>query len=265
MLRDLNLNTVCCSAKCPNEFECFSRSVATFLVMGPVCTRNCAFCNITPGAPAPLDEKEPERVAEASARLGLSHVVVTSVTRDDLEDGGAAHFAAVIRAVRARLPRATVEVLTPDFQGDGRALGLVLAEEPEVFNHNVETAPSLYPRIRPRADYGQSLAVLRAAAERGGKTLVKSGLMAGLGETPEELREVIGDLREAGCHIVTVGQYMRPSKEHPAVERWVHPDEFETLGAFGRSLGIPHVYSAPLVRSSYNASLFLDREKHPDE
>ncbi len=258
LLADLNLNTVCQNARCPNTWECFSKSVATFLILGRECTRNCAFCNITPGKPQPVDPGEPERLAEASVRLGLKHIVITSVTRDDLPDGGAAHFAASIRAVRARLPQCTVEVLIPDFRGDEAALLTVLDARPEVLNHNVETAPRLYRAIRPQADYAQSLELLRRVAaysrETGSGIPAKSGLMAGLGETDEELRQTVRDLAEAGCAMITVGQYMRPSRQHPPVQRYLHPDEFEALAEYGRSLGVPKMFCAPLVRSSYQAA-----------
>ena len=255
LLRDLGLNTVCQSAKCPNCFECFSNNVATFLVLGPECTRNCAFCNIAPGRPEPPDATEPARVAEAARRLGLRHVVVTSVTRDDLPDGGAAHFADAVRAIRAAVPGCTTEVLIPDFQGDVDALGTVLDARPDILNHNVETAPRLYAAIRPQADYAQSLELLARVAKRG-EMPAKSGLMVGLGETDEEVRAVIDDLADAGCAIVTVGQYMRPSREHPAVERWVRPEVFEEYAEYGRSLGIRAMHCAPLVRSSYHAADF---------
>lgn len=258
LLDDLALNTVCQSARCPNTWECFSHSVATFLILGRECTRNCAFCNINPGAPQPVDEDEPRRVAEGAARLGLKHVVVTSVTRDDLPDGGAAHFAATIRQIRSRLPHCTVEVLIPDFRGDAQALKTVLAARPDVLNHNVETAPRLYAAIRPQADYAQSLELLRrVAAYRGDDAQgipAKSGLMVGLGETDEELRQTIRDLANAGCTMITVGQYMRPSRRHPPVVRYMPPEEFDALAEFGRSLGVPKMFCAPLVRSSYHAA-----------
>ena len=254
LLEGLGLNTVCQSARCPNTWECFSNSVATFLVMGRECTRNCAFCNINPGAPEPLDADEPRRVAEGAARLGLKHVVVTSVTRDDLPDGGAAHFAATIRKVRDRLPGCTVEVLIPDFRGDAAALETVLAARPDVLNHNVETAPRLYPAIRPQADYAQSLELLRRVAADTRGIPAKSGLMVGLGETDEELKQTIRDLAGVGCAMITVGQYMRPSRLHPPVARYMVPEEFEALAEFGRSLGVAKMFCAPLVRSSYHAA-----------
>lgn len=253
LVEGLGLNTVCRGAKCPNMFECYSQGTATFLILGHVCTRDCAFCNIAPGQPEPLDMDEPRRVGEAAKTLGLRHVVLTSVTRDDLPDGGAGHFASVITAVREALRDAapTIEVLIPDFKGSLPALRNVLAAAPEIINHNVETPPAHYARIRPQADYAQSLELLRRVREAG--RVSKSGLMVGLGETDEEVRGVLGDLAGAGCRIATVGQYMRPSRNHPPVRRYVHPDMFEQYALWGREAGIEYVFSAPLVRSSYNA------------
>lgn len=246
------LRTVCRGARCPNIFECFSRGTATFLILGGVCTRGCAFCNIVPGAPDPVDPGEPERLARAVAELGLSHVVVTSVTRDDLADGGAGHFAATIRAVRQAAPDATVEVLIPDLGGDVDALETVLAARPDVLNHNVETVPRLYPVARAGADYGRSVNLLARAAARGG-AVVKSGLMVGLGETTDELGLVFADLARAGCAVVTVGQYLRPSRRNLPVVRYAPPEEFDALAALGREQGIAAMVAAPLVRSSYRA------------
>ncbi len=251
LVGSLGLHTVCQSAKCPNMAECFSRSVATFMVLGDHCTRNCAFCNIASGGPEPVDPDEPRRVAQGAALLGLKYVVVTSVTRDDLPDGGAGHFAAVIRALRESLPEAGVEVLIPDFQGDEAALGLVLEAGPDVVNHNVETVPALYPRIRPQARYPRSLELLARVARAG--LPAKSGLMVGLGEDVEGVHGVLADLAGVGVSIATVGQYMRPSREHPLVVRYWEPAEFDALAEHGRSLGIAHMHSAPLVRSSYRA------------
>jgi lipoic acid synthetase len=257
LLADLRLSTVCQGAKCPNMHECFSRHTATFLILGSSCTRNCAFCNIAPGNPGEPDRDEPERVAKAAAALGLRYVVVTSVTRDDLPDGGAEHFAATIRAIRSALPASDIEVLIPDFQGSPEALRTVMREQPRVINHNVETHPDLYPRIRPQADYERSLRLLRTVAGNG--IVAKSGFMAGLGESDEQVRELLRDLRDAGCSVVTIGQYMRPSKAHIPVERYVEPKSFEAYAAWGREMGIAHVFSAPLVRSSYQAEEALNR------
>jgi lipoic acid synthetase len=253
LVAGLGLHTVCRNAKCPNMFECYSQGTATFLILGSVCTRNCAFCNITPGVAEPVDQDEPRRVAEAARTLGLRHVVITSVTRDDLPDGGAGHFAAVIRCVRKVCQELapSIEVLIPDFRGSLPALQTVLAAAPDIVNHNVETPPAHYSRIRPQADYAQSLELLRRVREMGG--VPKSGLMVGLGETDDEVRGVLGDLAKAGCRIATVGQYMRPSRNHPEVRRYVHPDVFEQYALWGREAGIEFVFSAPLVRSSYNA------------
>lgn len=257
LIEDLGLNTVCQSAKCPNTFECFGKKVATFLIMGKNCTRDCAFCNIHPGSLEPLDETEPDRVAEAAQRLGLKHVVITSVTRDDLEDGGAAHFSATIRAVRQRLPDCTIEVLIPDFQGDEDALRLVLDAGPDVLNHNVETVPDLYATIRPQADYRQSLTLLERAKRIAPAIPTKSGLMLGLGETDSQVLQVIDDLVAIACDIVTIGQYMRPSRHHPEVTRYVDPRAFDELAAAGTARGIKHMFCAPLVRSSYGAERFV--------
>ncbi|MCT4534644.1 lipoyl synthase [Halodesulfovibrio sp.] len=256
LVKDLNLNTVCQSAKCPNMFECFTSHTATFLIMGNTCTRNCAFCNISNDPVEKLDAEEPARVAEAAKRLGLKHVVITSVTRDDLPDGGANHFAATIKAVRETLPDCSIEVLIPDLQGDKASLQIVIDAEPDIINHNVETPPMHYDAIRPQADYQQSLTLLKRVKEAGCRS--KSGLMVGLGETDEEVRGVIDDLAAIDCDIVTIGQYMRPSRLHPEVERYVHPDVFEEYAEYGRSKGIKHMFSAPLVRSSYNAAMFAD-------
>lgn len=240
-------------------FECYSQGTATFLILGHVCTRNCAFCNIAPGPTFPPDPDEPRRVAEAARSLGLKHVVITSVTRDDLPDGGAGHFAAVIHHVRqtSQDPATSIEVLIPDFKGSLAALQTVLDAAPDIVNHNVETPPAHYPRIRPQADYRQSLELLRRVRGAGG--VPKSGLMVGLGETDDEVRGVLGDLAAAGCRIATVGQYMRPSRNHPEVLRYVHPDVFEQYAVWGRERGIEFVFSAPLVRSSYNAGQVFAR------
>jgi len=255
LLKDLGLNTVCQGAKCPNIYECFSKHVATFLIMGRTCTRGCAFCNIGLGKVEPLDSGEPARVAEAANRLALKHVVVTSVTRDDLPDGGAAHFAATIQAVREAVSGCTIEVLIPDFQGDEAALNTVIAAHPEIINHNVETVPGLYDAIRPQADFGQSIELLERVKAAG--LTSKSGLMVGLGETDEAVRELLKTLSAARVDIVTIGQYMRPSVAHPEVVRYVEPEVFDGYAEFGRGLGIPHVFSAPRVRSSYNAAEFV--------
>jgi len=225
------LSTVCLHARCPNAAECFSRGTLTFMILGDRCTRSCRFCAVAAdGPPAPVDPDEPQRVADAAGRLGLRHVVITSVTRDDLLDGGAGQFANVVRAVRDVLPRATVEILTPDFQGDPASIDAAVAAGPDVFNHNVETVPRLYGAVRPQADYRRSLAVLaRAGRHRPGRPLIKSGLMVGMGERPGEIAEILRDLRSAGCDILTIGQYLAPSPEHHPVARFVPPEEFEDM------------------------------------
>jgi len=252
LLRELGLHTVCQSAHCPNACECFARGTATFLILGSVCSRSCGFCAVTRGVPALPDPDEPRRVAEAAARLGLSHVVVTSVTRDDLPDGGSGHFAATIAAIRA-VCAAAVEVLTPDFQGSEACIRRVLEARPDVFNHNVETVPRLYPRVRPQAIYARSLGVLRLAAEAGEGVVTKSGLMVGLGESHDEALAVMRDLRGSGCKALTVGQYLRPSPGHLPVERFVPPEEFDAYRSEAEALGFAAVAAGPFVRSSYYA------------
>ena len=247
------LHTVCQEAKCPNIWECYSHRTATFLIMGERCTRNCRFCSVAPGVPKPLDPQEPARVAEAAAQMGLSYVVVTSVTRDDLPDGGAGHFAATLHEIRRRIPGAEIEVLVPDFQGEQSALETVLRARPDVFNHNIETVPRLYSRVRPQADYRRSLELLRRAGESAPLIPTKSGMMLGLGERPEEIRQTLQDLREVGCRILTLGQYLQPSPEHLPVEAYVPPDDFENWRRAALEMGFSEVASAPFVRSSYHA------------
>lgn len=252
------LNTVCEEAECPNLFECWGRErTATFLLMGDVCTRHCGFCAVTQGAGRPLDPDEPRRVAEAVEAMGVRHAVVTSVNRDELPDGGAAHFAATIREIRARASGVTVEVLIPDFLGSETALKTVLLQRPEVLNHNLETVERLYRRVRPDAFYARSLELLRRAGEFRDREApgmrTKSGLMAGLGETPEELRLALIDLRDQGTDVVTIGQYLQPHARRLPIERYVTPAEFSELKEFGEGIGIRLVESGPLVRSSYHA------------
>lgn len=254
LMQDLQLNTVCQSARCPNLNECWSRKAATFMIMGDLCTRTCRFCTVPKGKPLPLDGHEPEHVAEAAARLGLQHVVVTSVDRDDLDDQGAAHFAATITAIRRRLPGAVIEVLTPDFRGVMGLVDVVSDAQPAIYNHNLETVPRLYRRVRPGAGYRRSLDLLARVKQRHPRQFTKSGLMLGLGEQREELREVMRDLRGAGVDILTLGQYLRPSLAQLPVERYVPPEEFAEIGAAARALGFLSVASAPFVRSSYNAA-----------
>ncbi|ORC35921.1 lipoyl synthase [Marispirochaeta aestuarii] len=258
LLKSLHLNTVCVEANCPNRMECFASRTATFMVLGSVCTRNCRFCNVSPGTPEPVDAEEPVRLARAARELGLRHVVVTSVTRDDLPDGGAGHFAAVIRELRTRLPEASIEVLIPDFQGDPDALATVIEAGPEVINHNVETVPRLYSRVRPQADYRRSLELLKRAADCGRPMAVKTGLMLGLGETREEVLELFDDLRRAGCDFLTIGQYLAPSSEHYPVAEYVKPEVFDDYRKEAEKRGFRHVASAPFVRSSYKAAEALE-------
>lgn len=257
ILGELKLHSVCQEACCPNIGECFSHHTATFMLMGDVCTRNCPYCAVAHGKVRPLDPDEPRRIAEAVARLGLQHVVVTSVDRDDLPDGGAAHFAATARAIKQALPATRVEVLVPDFQGSLASVETVVASPVDIYNHNVETVPSLYRKARPGGQYRRSLEVLWHAKDRARSLkrnlLTKTGVMLGLGERRDELLEVMRDLREIECDILTLGQYLRPSKEHLPVERYVTPQEFSDLKRTGMALGFRHVESGPLVRSSYHA------------
>ena len=254
ILNRYGLNTVCQSAACPNLGQCYSEGTATFMILGRQCTRNCRFCAVHPGEPEPVDPTEPERLAAAVRDLGLRHTVVTSVTRDDLPDGGAGHFAATITALRAVCPGTTVEVLTPDFRGARDAVATVTAAGPDVYNHNVETVPRLYPTVRPQAEYPRSLAVLRAVKELDPGLKTKSGLMVGLGEEEDEIVAVLMDLRAVSCNMVTIGQYLRPSREHLPVVEFVPPERFTALAARARALGFDHVAAGPLVRSSFHAA-----------
>ncbi len=253
LMRSHNLVTVCEEAACPNIGECWSQRHATMMVMGDTCTRACAFCNVRTGQPAALDDDEPRRVAEAVATLGLRHVVVTSVDRDDLADGGASHIAATVRAIRAAAPAATIEVLTPDFLRRPEAAATVVAARPDVFNHNVETVPRLYPTIRPGARYFQSLRLLDEVKRLEPAMFTKSGLMVGLGETRPEIGQVMDDLRIAGVDFVTLGQYLQPTPKHAAVSNYVTPDEFADYAALARAKGFLMVSATPLTRSSYHA------------
>jgi lipoic acid synthetase len=253
LLRESALHTVCEEARCPNLGECFSRGTATFMLLGDRCTRRCSYCSVSTAKPLVPDPGEPARVAAAAARLGLRYVVLTSVNRDDLADGGAAHFAATVAAVKGALPLAGVEVLTPDFKGDRAALAAVLAAEPTVFNHNIETVPRLFPRLRPQGRYGLSLDLLAAARELRPDLPRKSGIMLGLGENDAEVLAVLRDLRAVGVEIVTLGQYLRPTREHEPVHRYLPPEAFSGLEQEARALGFPTVYAGVFVRSSYNA------------
>ena len=252
LLRDLGLETVCENARCPNRPECYSRRTATFMVLGNVCTRPCGFCSVPRGETLELEDDEPARVAEAAERLGLRHVVITSVTRDDLPDGGADHFYRCVLAVRKRTG-AAVEVLTPDFLGDATAIDRVIAARPEVYNHNLETVPRLYKKVRGKADYRRSLDLLKRVKERAPDIVTKSGLMLGIGETIGELFDVLADLREIDCDVLTLGQYLAPTLKHIPVARFVPPAEFDAIADKARAFGFRQVVAGPFVRSSYHA------------
>lgn len=256
MMRQQSLHTVCESARCPNIGECWSRKTATFLIMGSVCTRSCRYCAIATGRPMHLDPLEPQHVAEAAANLGLKHVVVTSVARDELRDGGARHFARTIHALRERIPGVVVEVLIPDFKGSEESLNIVLEARPDILNHNIETIDRLHREVRPQGNYRRSLELLARAKSglEGGYT--KSGMMVGLGETPEEVTQVMKDLRSVGCDIFTVGQYLRPTMDHHEVVRYCLPEEFEGWKQEAKAMGFRFVAAGPYVRSSYHADDF---------
>ena len=254
LIRANRLHTVCRSAACPNQTECWNAGTATFMILGNVCTRLCRFCNVPKGRPEGLDTEEPARVAEAVKALKLQYAVITSVTRDDLEDGGAGIFAATVRAIRAKSPDCQVEVLIPDFQGAEASLLTVLDSHPDVLNHNIETVPSLYTKVRPHADYLRSLEVLARSAKYG--AITKTGLMLGLGESMDEVRKVMGDLQSVGCTILTLGQYLQPSRKHLSVEKYYRPDEFTMLSEEAISMGFQSVAAGPRVRSSYHAERY---------
>jgi lipoic acid synthetase len=246
------LHTVCVEAKCPNRSECYSNGTATFLIMGNTCTRNCGFCGVNHGIPAKLDLQEPARISSAVKKLSIKHIVITSVTRDDLEDGGAAFFADTIKTIREDNPGTKIEVLVPDFQGCSEAIGRVISAAPDIFNHNVETVPSFYDKIRPQAIYKRSLAVLAQAAQSG--IVTKSGIMVGLGEDESEVLGVMKDIYLTGCSILTIGQYLRPSKEQVQVKSFVSPEQFDYYKREGEKIGFAYVFAGPFVRSSYRAS-----------
>jgi lipoic acid synthetase len=252
-MREQRLNTICEEAMCPNIGECWENRTATFLILGEICTRNCGFCSVTTGRPTGLDLDEPRRLAEAVEQIGLRHIVITSVTRDDLPDGGSAIFAETIRQLRERVPGCGIEVLIPDFQGNWDALETVMAARPDILNHNMETVPRLYRRVRPKAIYSQSLELLKRAKDLAPEVVSKSGLMVGLGEERNELLDVFADLRASDVDVLTVGQYLRPTMRHLPIERYVEPEEFAELKAAAYDLGFRHVESGPLVRSSYHA------------
>jgi len=253
VLRSYELSTVCEEARCPNMGVCFTKPTATFMILGSKCTRQCRFCSVVSSLPGPVDPREPRRIAMAAGQMGLRHVVVTSVTRDDLPDGGAGQFARTVGSIREHVPHATVEVLTPDFKGDIGNLKIVVESRPDVYNHNIETVPRLYDLVRPRADYQRSLTILRHVKETAPDIFVKSGLMLGLGETRKEVLDVLRDLYSAGCVCVTIGQYLRPSRRNLPVAEYVRPEVFEKIRLEALRMGFRYVASAPLVRSSMNA------------
>ncbi len=254
LLREQRLHTVCEEARCPNLSDCFSRGTATFMLLGDRCTRRCDYCSVDTARPLPVDAEEPARVADAAHRLGLRYVVLTSVARDDLRDGGASQFAASVHAVRLKLPEAEIEVLTPDFKGDQDALRSVLSSAPDVFNHNIETVPRLFPQVRAQGDYARSLRLLSDLKRLRPGQVTKSGLMIGLGETDDEVVGVLADLRSCGVDIVTLGQYLQPTRAHRRVDRYVTPEGFASLERRARELGFPTVYSGVFVRSSFHAA-----------
>jgi lipoic acid synthetase len=254
ILNETDLHTVCEEARCPNLGECFAGGTATFLILGRICTRACGFCAVERGVPAPPDEAGPERVSHAVQKMGLHYVVVTSVTRDDLPDGGASFFAKTIQAIRALNPETKIEVLIPDFKGDQNSLKTVLKERPEILNHNIETIRRLYPRVRPQADYERSLNLLKTSKDDYPHIATKSGLMLGFGETREEVLEVLRDLRETGCNFLTIGQYLQPRQDRLPVIRFIPPEEFEEYKRAGEAMGFRAVASGPFVRSSFHAS-----------
>jgi len=261
-IQNNRLHTVCEEAKCPNLLECWSKKTATFLAMGKECTRNCGFCDIDfTKAPKPLEADEPARIADSVKKLGLRHVVITMVARDDLPDGGATHIANIIHEIRAQIAGATIEVLTSDFSGNLESLNTVLAAQPEIFNHNIETVRVLTPRVRHTATYDRTLSVLAHAAKHkaASRMFVKSGIMVGLGETREQVEETLHDLAHAGCDIVTIGQYLQPNRRKLLVKAFIHPDDFKHYEQYGHTIGIQHMYCGPFVRSSYNADLVIQQ------
>jgi len=258
---ELSLHTICENALCPNLGDCFSNRTATFLLLGDICTRNCTFCAVKKGVPCPVDEKEPQHLAEAVEKLGLRHVVITSVTRDDLPDGGAAHFARTIARLQEKDKALTVEVLIPDLGGSLRSLKMVVDAHPDVINHNLETVPRLYPQVRPKADFQRSLRLLGQARELDSHIVTKSGLMVGLGETRDELLQAMEELRKVNCDLLTIGQYLQPSAHHHPVVRYVPPEEFVEYESLGKAMGFCDVASVPLVRSSFNAAQLYEKAR----
>jgi lipoic acid synthetase len=260
LMRSQTLHTVCEEAMCPNIYECWQARTATFLILGDICTRNCGFCAITTGRPTGLDRLEPQRVAQTTKNMGLRHVVITSVTRDDLADGGAEIFVGCIEEIRKQVPDCGIEVLTPDLQGNWEALAAIVAARPDIFNHNTESVPRLYPWVRPKAQYARSLELLRRVKQQNSSIVTKSGIMVGLGETREEIHQVLVDLRENAVDVLTVGQYLRPDQKHLPVEKYYTPEEFAEIKQEAQALGFRHVESGPLVRSSYHAASQVPQE-----
>lgn len=258
ILKEHCLNTVCESARCPNKSECYSKNTATFLIMGTSCTRNCRFCNISCAKPEALNPEEPVQIAKAVKELNLDYVVITSVTRDDLQDGGATHFASVINEIRKLNDGVKIEVLTPDFKGDINSINIVINAKPDVFNHNIETVPALYQKARPQADYNRSLNFLKYIKDNS-DIMTKTGLMVGLGETKEELIQVFEDLAKIKCNIVTIGQYIAPTKLHLKVEKYYTPQEYDELSEIAKKIGIKHTFFSPLTRSSYKAASVFNK------
>ena len=258
ILKSNCLNTVCEAARCPNKSECYAKNTATFLIMGNNCTRNCRFCNISCAKPEELNLNEPKKIANAVKKLNLNYVVITSVTRDDLNDGGSSHFAEVIKEIRAITPNIKIEVLTPDFQGVEQSIDTVINASPDVFNHNIETVPSLYKKARPQANYERSLRFLEYIKEKAPNILTKTGLMVGLGETKDELIQTFNDLVKIKCDIVTIGQYIAPTKEHLKVEKYYEPSEYDEFSKIAKEIGIKHTFFSPLTRSSYKAYEVFD-------
>lgn len=259
VLDSFNLNTVCVAANCPNRVDCYSKKTATFMILGDICTRNCTFCNVTKGRPTELDMKEPEKIAIAVKELGIKHVVITSVTRDDLEDGGASVFAECVHEIRKTSPHSTIELLIPDLQGNWDALKMIVDAKPDVINHNIETVPRLYTKVRPKAGYQRSLELLEKVRELDPTIRRKSGIMVGLGEYTEEVHDTIRNLLDYSCEILTIGQYLPPSDGHVKMERYITPEEFDEYKDFALKLGFDYVASSPMVRSSYNASEAIGR------
>ncbi|MGA1790920.1 MAG: lipoyl synthase [bacterium] len=257
ILREFKVHTTCEAVKCPNIGECFSRPTVTFMILGNICSRNCTFCAVKKGEPKPVDFDEPRNIAKAAQMMGLKHTIITSVCRDDLADGGALHFAHTVFEVKKELPKSTVEVLVPDFRADRKALKTILDFNPHIFNHNIETVPSLYPRVRSRANYEKSLKLIKTAKKIKPQVITKSGFMIGLGESKAEILEVMKDLIAANCDILTIGQYVQPTRDNMPVETFVTPETFSKLRDYGMRMGFLHVESAPYVRSSYNAGFFM--------